>query len=266
MNNLQERVNPRKWHPDESLFISITHQQPSTHDPKLKLMLKLKNNYGLISNFKASFPQIPRMPYLPWCSMNDVCSNRMLTLTNPHRILCTWIQPPDMQTIRNFDISVTWEGGSTKFENEIQSMENDNQIHKIHVSSFAHIPPQIVRAQRLQEYMAVNLEPTQISQTTQGHYLIKLCISALVKSNDLLLTNTIWFQDYLSYHLINPRKPDLMMPSIRNYPQWWNTDLSLMEHWMVHLNDLQQLTQVSPVSQTTPKWKIALWMPRIKKK
>jgi len=39
-----------------------------------------------------------------------------------------------------------------------------------------------------------------------------------------------------------------------------------MEHWMVHLNDLQQLTQVSPVSQTTPSERLLFWMPRIKEK
>ena len=103
------------------MFNHPTNNHPSI-DPKLKLMLKLKNNYGI--NLKISKQAVlgfPRCPIFPDAQWNDVLLNQYI---NFEKILTGYYalesDHRDTQTIRNLDISIDSGGSNAKLQKEIR--------------------------------------------------------------------------------------------------------------------------------------------------
>ena len=126
-------------------------------DPKLKLTLKLTNNYSInLKTSKQAVLGFPRCLIFPDTQWNNVLLDQYV---NFDKILTGYYalksNHRDKQTIRNFDISVNTGGSSTKTQKEIRIYGEWTIAHTRYMCAILFVCPHRFRElEDYQEYMA----------------------------------------------------------------------------------------------------------------
>jgi len=229
----QESTVPRKRQPNESLF-TFNHLSNVwiPIDPKLKLTLKLKNNYALnLRLSKSSVLGIPRCLIFPNSQWNNILLDCYVDfdkiLTSYYALKSKY---KDTRTIGNLDISLNTGGGNSKSSKEICIYGEWMIMYTRYTRAVLFVYPHWVQElDDYQEYMAGQFGA--YPDFADQYKIINLDKAILIRvgqANDLL-TDYSQFQDIISYHLINPKTS---RPSDAKHPKHFaNNETLICRRW-----------------------------------